>query len=120
MWLLDLINPVKAITDGIIKWQIAKENAKTDSERIEADVNIETLKAKRDVQVASTMYDKWWSPRTLIGYMVTILLFKLFVWDTVLGWGVTPYPGTLIMQTTLAVVAFYFVAEGLQGLFKGK
>lgn len=118
MWLLDLINPLKGITDGIVKWQIAKENAKTDKDRIEAEVNIAQLEAKRDVQVAATIHDKWYAPRTLIGYIVSIFLFKLFVWDTVLQWGVTPYPGTLIMEITTAVVAFYFVAEGLKGLFK--
>jgi len=114
----DFLNPLNAITDGIVKWQIAKENAKTDKDRIEAEVNIKQLEAKRDVQVASTIHDKWWSPRTLIGYVVFVFLFKIFVWDTVLGLGITPYPGILIMEITTAVIAFYFVAEGLRGLFK--
>lgn len=114
----DFLNPLNAITDGIVRWQIAKENAKTDKDRIEAEVNIKALEAKRDVQVAATVHDKWWSPRTLIGYTVFLFLFKLFVWDTVLGLGVTAYPGSLIMEITTAVVAFYFVAEGLRGIFK--
>lgn len=117
-WLLSLINPLQAITDGIIKWQMAKEAAKTDKARIEAEVNIAALEAKRDVQVAATLHDKWWSPRTIIGYTVALFLFKLFIWDTVLGLGVTAYPGSLIMEITTAVVAFYFVAEGLRGIFK--
>jgi hypothetical protein len=114
----DFLNPLNAITDGIVKWQIAKENAKTDKDRIEAEVNIKALEAKRDVQVASTVHDKWYSPRSLIGYIVTGFLFKLFIWDTVLGLGVTAYPGSLIMEITTAVIAFYFVAEGLRGLIK--
>lgn len=118
MALLDFLNPINAITDSIVKWQIAKETAKNDKDRIEAEVNIKALEAKRDVQVAATVHDKAYGPRSLIGYIVVIFLGKLFVWDTVLGWGVTPYPGALIMETTTAVIAFYFVAEGLKGLFR--
>lgn len=117
-WLFDLINPLKHITDGIVKWQIAKENAKTDKDRIEAEVNIAALEAKRDVQVAATVHDKWWSPRTLIGYMVVVFIGKILVWDTVFGLGVTAYPGQLVMSIAMAVVSFYFVAEGLKGMFK--
>lgn len=118
MAFLDFLNPLSAITDGIVKWQIAKENAKNDTERIRADTQIATLEAKRDVQVAATIHDKWYSPRTLLGYIVVVFLFKLFIWDTVLGWGVTQYPGSLIMEITNTVVAFYFVSEGLQRIFK--
>lgn len=118
MSFLGWLNPLNSITDALIKWQTVKENAKNDEERIKAEVHIKELEAKRDVQVASTIHDKWWSPRSLIGYIVVILLAKLFVWDTVLGWGVTNYPGSLIMEITSIVVAFYFVSEGLRGIFK--
>lgn len=118
MALLDFLNPLNAITDAIVRWQVAKENAKNDADRIEAEVNIAQLEAKRDVQVAATIHDKWYGPRSLIGYIVVIFLGKLFVWDTVFQLGSTPYPGSLIMETTTAVIAFYFVAEGLKGLFK--
>lgn len=118
MALLDFLNPLKHITDGIVRWQIAKEEAKNDRDRIYAEQKIAELEAKRDVQVAATVHDKWYGPRSLIGYIVVIFLGKLFVWDTVLQAGVTPYPGALIMEITTAVVAFYFVAEGLKGLFK--
>lgn len=118
MALLDFLNPLKHITDGIVRWQIAKEEAKNDRDRIYAEQKIAELEARRDVQVAATIHDKWYGPRSLIGYIVVILLGKIFVWDTVLGLGVTPYPGALVMETTTAVVAFYFVAEGLKGLFK--
>lgn len=119
MALLDFLNPLNAITDGIVKWQIAKENAKNDSERIKAEQNIATLEARRDLAISATQNDKWWSPRVLIGYIVVALLFKLFVWDTVLGIGVTPYPGSLVMEITGVVVAFYFGVEGLRSISNG-
>lgn len=111
MALLDFLNPLNAIADGIVKYTIAKEAAKNDEDRIAADVKIKELETRRDLQVAASINDKWWSPRTLIGYMVVALLGKLFVWDTVLGLGVTAYPGVLIMQITGIVVAFYFASE---------
>jgi len=110
MGLLDWLNPFYTITDALVKWQTAKENAKNDGERIRAEQEIARLEAKRDVQVAATIHDKWWSPRTLIGYIIVVFLAKLFLWDSVLGWGVTK-PGTFVLDTTNTVVAFYFVSE---------
>ena len=116
MALLSFLNPLNAITDAIVKWQIAKETAKNDTERIEADVKIKELETRRDLQVAATINDRWWSPRTLIGWMVTVLLFKLIVWDTVLGLGVTANPGTLIKDIIAIVIAFYFGGEAIKSI----
>lgn len=116
MALFDFLNPINAITDGIVKWQVAKENAKNDSERIKADQKIKELETRRDLAISATENDKWWSPRVLIGYIVVALLFKLFIWDTVLQLGVTPYPGALVMEITGVVVAFYFGIEGLKSI----
>lgn len=119
MALFDFLNPLNAITDGIVKWQLAKEQAKTDEGRIEAEVRIKNLEARRDLAIAAAENDKWWSPRVLIGYIVTLLLFKLFIWDTVFQLGVTPYPGALVMEITGVVVAFYFGVEGLKSIANG-
>lgn len=116
MSLLSFLNPLNAITDSIVKWQIAKETAKNDTERIEADVKIKELETRRDLQVAAAINDKWWSPRTLIGWMVATLLFKLIIWDTVLGLGVTANPGSLIKDTIAIVIAFYFGGEAVRSI----
>jgi hypothetical protein len=111
MALLDFLNPLNAITDGIVKWQLAKEQAKTDEGRIRAEVEIKTLETRRDLQVAAAQYDKWWSPRTLIGWIIVIFLGRVFIWDNVLGLGTTGYPGSLVLDTTGIVVAFFFASE---------
>lgn len=113
MALLDFLNPINAITDGIVKWQMAKEQAKTDEGRIRAEVEISNLEARRDLAVAAAQYDKWWNPRVLIGWIVVIFLGKIFLWDTVFQLDVTPNPGSLVMDTTGIVVAFYFASEAL-------
>jgi hypothetical protein len=119
MALLDFLNPLNAITDGIVKWQIAKENAKNDSERIKAEQNIAQLEAKRDLAIAATVNDRWWSPRVLVGWIIVIFLAKVFLIDTVLGLSVTPYPGALVMEITSIVIAFYFGVEGLKYIGNG-
>lgn len=119
MALLDWLNPINAITDGIVKWTIAKENAKNNAQRIEAEQKIKELETRRDLAIAATVNDKWWSPRVLIGYIIVLFLTKVFVIDTVFGWGVTPYPGALVMEITSVVVAFYFGVEGLKTIGNG-
>lgn len=116
MAFLDFLNPLNAITDGIVKWQTVKENAKNNTERIEAEVKIKELETRRDLQVAATINDKFWSPRVLIGWIVATLLFKLFIWDTVLGLGVTANPGSLIKDITGVVIAFYFGGEAIKSV----
>lgn len=116
MALLDFLNPLNAITDGIVKWQIAKEQAKNDETRIRAEVEIKNLEARRDLAVAAAVNDRWWSPRVLIGWIIVIFLFKLYIIDTVLGISITPYPGSLVMEITGVVVAFYFGVEGLKSI----
>lgn len=116
MALLDFLNPLNAITDAIVKWQTVKENAKNNTDRIEAEVKIKELETRRDLQVAAAINDKFWSPRTLIGWVVFTLLFKLFIWDTVLGLGVTANPGSLIKDITGVVIAFYFGGEAIKSV----
>ena len=116
MALFDFLNPLNAISDGIVKWQLAKESAKTDKTRIEAEVKIKELETRRDLQIAATVNDKWWSPRTLFGWMGVVLFGKLVVWDTVLGLGVTAYPGKVVMDFATIVVSFYFGGEAVKSV----
>ena len=85
-----------------------KENAKTESERIEADVDIQNLKAARDVKIAQIKNFVWYSPRSLISYCVVVVVFKLLVWDTVLGLGVTQNPGDIVLWIVITVLGFLF------------
>lgn len=116
MALLDFLNPLNAITDAIVRWQTVKETAKNDKDRIEAEVRIKELETRRDLQVAASINDKWWSPRTLLGWMAVGFFFKIIIWDTVLGLGVTAYPGQLVMNFATVVVAFYFGGEAIKNV----
>lgn len=116
MALLDFLNPLNAITDGIVRWQIAKEDAKTNEEKLKADVKIKELETRRDLQISATINDKWWSPRTMFGWMGVAFFFKIVIWDTVLGLGVTAYPGSAVMDFATIVVSFYFGGEAIKSV----
>lgn len=57
-----------------------------------------------------------WHPMMIIGYCVAALIFKLVVWDTVLGFGTTPNPGQVVLGLLDTVMVFYFGAAGAIGV----
>jgi hypothetical protein len=114
MGLLDWLNPLQAITGSLERAYQAKLAAANDTDRIAAEVEIETLKARRDVVISASLNDKWWSPRTIMGWSAALYVGKIVVWDTVLQWGVTPNPGEQVTMIVMTIVGFYFVAKGAE------
>jgi hypothetical protein len=110
----DFLNPLNAITGALTKAYEAKLAAANDSDRIAAEVEIKNLEARRDVVIAAAVNDKWWSPRTIMGWSAAIYVAKLVVWDTVLQLGVTPDPGEQVTLIVMTIVGFYFVAKGAE------
>lgn len=108
-WLLSLINPLGQLTKQLADAYAAKSNAQTEQARIAADERIEAIKAQRDIVISASIHDKWWSPRTIMGWCVALYVAKIIVWDTVLQLGVTPNPGTQVTNIVLTVIGFYFV-----------
>ena len=100
---------------GIVK-QIAaaveaRENAKTDQERIAADERIKALQARRDVMIAEGSTPVNSIIRALFALPVAIYYGKLFLWDKVLGWGATDPLSQNMADFAQIVVGFYFLAE---------
>lgn len=114
MGLLSWLNPLENITNALTKAYAIRESAKNDRERLAAEVEIENLQSKRDVVIAASINDSWWSPRNLMGWAVAIYVLKIIVWDSVLGWGVTPYPGEQVTFIVTTVIGFYFVSKGAE------
>ncbi len=108
-WLLSLINPLGQLTKQLVDAYAAKSNAQTEQARIAADERIEAIKAQRDVVIAAAMYDKWWSPRNLMGWSVAIYVFRVVVWDSAFQQGAIPDPGSQVWWIVVTVIGFYFV-----------
>lgn len=115
MGLLDWLNPLNGIAQSLERAYVARENAKNDKDRIAAEVEIEALRAKRDVVIAAVS-DPWWSPRTIMGWCVAAFVVKTVLWDTVLGLGVTPNPGAMVWWIVVTVIGFYFVSKSAEGI----
>ncbi|MFA5899573.1 MAG: hypothetical protein WC829_10715 [Hyphomicrobium sp.] len=113
MGVLDFLNPLNAITGSLERAYTAKLNAGNDKDRIAAEVEIENLKARRDV-VLSAARDPWWSPRTIMGWCVAAFVVKVVLWDTVLGLGVTPNPGSMVWWIVVTVIGFYFFSKSAE------
>lgn len=111
MNILGLLNPLGALKDGLVAAQKQWLDANNDASRLKAEENMAYFKGQIELAVAASRYDKWYSVRSLIGYCVVILVAKLLIWDTVLGWGVTPNPGQLVMWITVTVIGFYFASK---------
>ena len=115
MGMFGWLNPLNAITGALTKAYEAKLAAGNDNDRIAAEVEIENLKARRDVVLAS-VNDPWWSPRTIMGWCVAIFVAKVVLWDTVLGLGVTPNPGEMVWWIVVTIIGFYFVSKSAESI----
>ena len=109
--LLDWLNPLNALMDGLLTAQKQALDAKNDTARLAAEQDMAYWKGQIDLAMVAAQNDKWYSIRSLIGYCVLIMVFKLIVWDTVLGLGVTPNPGQLVLWITVTVIGFYFASK---------
>lgn len=113
-WLLGLINPLKAIGEQLNRAYELKLIAGNDRERIEAEKVISQLEARRDVMISEqgSWLTAWIRPA--LAAPVVILVWKLIVWDTVLGRGSTPHPGDFIMWYTMTVTGAYFLTRPIE------
>lgn len=110
-FLLKLIDPVTAITKGIIEWQNKKLDAQTTQAKIEADEQIELLKAKQAVLIAESTTPVNVLVRAWLVAPPSIYIAKLFVWDKVLGWGSTDDLSNNLWWIVFAIYGFYFLSS---------
>lgn len=113
MGFLDFLNPLSLIAGSLERAHKDKLAASNHSERIKADVEISGLNVKRDLLIA-LISEPWFTPRSLMGYSVTFLVFKLVVWDSALGLGTTQDVGSLVTWITVTVIGFYFVSKSAE------
>ena len=122
-----LFGTVNGITKAIADEKIAGINATTEQERIHSDERVQTLQSRRDLMIAEAGVSKLnIIVRSAMGLSVAIVLFKLLVWDKVIGSLVgcsQAARGTCGSFTTdpfddnqwkiiMIVVGFYFLYEG--------
>lgn len=102
---------LKEIGEQLNKAYEVKLNAETDQAKIEADSLINQLQTQQVLLVAEQK--RWFTAwvRPALAFPVVVLVNKLIIWDTVLGWGVTPYPGDFVAWLVTTIVAAYMLTR---------
>ena len=102
---------LSAISEQIKEAYQAKLNATTDEIKLEQEGHIEWLKAQQALLIAEQKNKMTSWIRPAIAAPVVILIWKLLVWDTVLGLGVTADPGDLVRWILITVIGAYFLVR---------
>jgi hypothetical protein len=112
---------LKQVTDALTNAYEKKLTAQTDQAKLEADQEIETLKAKRDVLVAEASrggLQSWIRPLFAMPYV--IYLWKVVAWDKVVcsmadvGGCSTDPLSTDLMTLGSIVVSGYFIGRTIK------
>jgi hypothetical protein len=112
-WLLDILGSslLKDITRQLGEAYEAKLKASTDKERLEAEKTIFQLEARQQLLIVEQ--GRWMTAwiRPMIALPIVIFIWKIVVYDTVLGWGSTPYPGQFVEYLVYTVVGAYMLTR---------
>ena len=102
---------VTRITDRIGDAYEAKLRAETSEQKLLAEKQIYQLEAQREVLIAEQgrWYTAWIRPA--LAFPVVSLVWKIVLWDTVLGWGVTQNPGELVNWIVVSTIGAYFLTR---------
>jgi hypothetical protein len=108
----------KSIAEQLTTAYVARTNAVTDKERIAADVEIETLKMQRDIVVAEQGSRSTSWVRPAFAFPFVVFIWKLVLWDKVLGWGVTDPLGSDLKWILVTIVGAFFITGCPEGVIE--
>ncbi|NOX51249.1 MAG: hypothetical protein GXP16_12060 [Gammaproteobacteria bacterium] len=111
-WLLGLINPVGRIIDALTAAYAVKSDAKTEQQRIAADVHIAGLNAQLEVQKDKQRSPVFWFIWAWFAGVVAIYFTKIVLWDVVFGWGTTASLKGQAAEWAQAVINSIFITGG--------
>ena len=103
-----------------------EKRADTDTERLRSilSAQVEARKLQTSIVIAE---QGWWVTamiRPLIAWPFIVFIWKIVVWDTVLGWGTTPALQGQMGEWAGIIVTAYFVGrpieKGIMAYARGK
>lgn len=112
-WLLKFVTGggLSGIADQITDWDIKRREAENDRERVQAETMIAQLQMRQEVLIAE---QKHWATRWVrpaLAFPAVVYWNKLVIWDTLLGWGSTAYPGDHVIWFVLLIPSAYFLTR---------
>lgn len=126
---------VVAVISAILSWlsggiigQLGKElrearkqelEAQNDHERLEAEKRVKELEAARDILIAEQGNFITRSVRPLFAIPFILFVWKVVVWDTLLGQGTTPHLSEEMYHLMWIIVGAYFLGRTVEKIRKG-
>lgn len=109
---------IKAIGEELRAGYEAKLRAQTDSERLQAEETIARLEAQRSVLIAEqgSRLTAWVRPAIAAPFVVYI--WKLVIWDKVLGYGATDDLSPQLWQMMTIIITAYFLTRPFEKVFR--
>lgn len=102
---------IAAIGEQINRAYAAKLNAQNNSEKIEAEQQIVALEARQSVLLAeqSSWHTSWIRPCFALPFV--LFIWKLVIWDKMLGLGTTPDLSPDLWKLMWIIVGAYFLTR---------
>lgn len=116
IWLKSLFDIAGALSDAYK----AREDAKTDRERMSWDHRIKALEARKEsiLQAQKDPVEKW--VRISLAFPFVAYINKLVLWDKVFGLGATDPLSSELSEVMWLVLLAYFVDSGIRRIFNRK
>ena len=99
---------LRSITDSLSQAYRDKLSAQTDAAKLEADMRIRDMEARRDIilKAQSDNVERW----VRVGFAVPFIIYnaKLVLWDKVLEWGSTDPLSDNLAYVQMTVLGGYF------------
>lgn len=113
--LLGLGDTVKSISSDIARVRIAAREADTAQKKAELDTELQALEARKEVLVAEAPGARWNQGfRIFLSIPGGLIIWKIVVYDEMLGLGTTTIHSPQIWGYILAVVGFYLLNRTIQ------
>ena len=104
MWAFLAKLGIGSIANNLAQAYLAKQNAKTEEERIAVDERIKMLEAQAAAQRPLDAII-----RAIFAVPVAVYFGKLFLYDKVLAWGATDPLSPDLKQVAMVIIGFYFL-----------
>ena len=113
-FLISLVNPLAKIANELIEARARQLDAKTEQDRIAAEVLILQLETRQSVLIAEQ--GSWMTRliRPLFALPFIIYNFKVIVYDKVLGLGITDDLSASYWQLQMVIFGAYFLTRGFE------
>lgn len=99
---------------------LAKRQADSDEQKLEADLRIRQLEAQQKILIAEQgrAQTRWIRPA--IAFPFVAYLWKVVLWDKVFGLGSTDSLSSELGEIMMVMIGAYFLTRPFERLFKGR